>query len=55
MSGLGTKGDSNLVKVTKVDADVASIGFTPWDNPKEVTVSPMNLSSHSSVGFFYTS
>lgn len=53
-SGSGSKHDSKSVKITEVEADAASVGFAPWEDPKEVTVSPINLTVDSSEAVFDT-
>lgn len=53
-SASGTKSDARSVKITEVEADVAGVGYAPWDDPSEVTVSPMTLSPDPSVSVFNT-
>lgn len=53
-SGLGSKSDLKSVRSREVEADVASVGFAPGEDPKEVTVSPISLTIDSSVAVFET-
>lgn len=51
-SGSNTK--STSARAAEVEADVVAVGFSPWDDPKEVTVSEMTLSSDHSISVFDT-
>lgn len=53
-SGSNTKTETRAARVAEVEADVASVGYQPWDNPAEVTVSPMTLCSDKSISVFDT-
>lgn len=53
-SSTTSKPESKVVKAAEVEADMAEAGFAPWDDPTEVTVSPLDMSIESDYGVFDT-
>lgn len=50
----GGKSESRSAKLTEVEADVTEAISSPWDDPVEVTVSPVDLPRESTVAVFDT-
>lgn len=42
------------MKDVDIEAQEADVGFEPWDDPEEVTVSPIGITSESCVAVFNT-
>lgn len=53
-SGSNSKVDTKAARVAEVEAKMAEAGFAPWDDPKEVTVSPITVHSDQSMSVFDT-
>lgn len=54
MKPSGSNSKTTSARAAEVEADMATVGFAPWDDPKEVTVSETNLSSDPSISVFDT-
>lgn len=53
-SSQSAKTDSKTTRTVEVEADVAVMASSPWDDPVKVTVSPVDISIKSDVGVFDT-
>lgn len=53
-AGSSAKTDLKSARIVEVEAAMAGVDLAPWDDPKEVTVSPMSIQSDSSEAVFDT-